>query len=116
MIIMKPFQRLNTHEEDVMTYDCEDENDSDDNINYPQHAQISIQDSEEDDLLDQTRNHRHLNIVVVRGLHYVEYPVGKPPQKVKLAVSLNSDHTVFRCSPYHDVSTLHVPRLISNIS
>lgn len=47
---------------------------------------------------------RHLNIVAVRGIHYVEYAVGKPPQKVKLAVSLNGGFTVFRCSPYHDVS------------
>jgi hypothetical protein len=49
---------------------------------------------------------RHLDIVAVRGIHYVEYAVGQPPQKVKLAVSMNSDFTIFRCSPNDDVSMI----------
>ena len=43
---------------------------------------------------------RHLNLLAVRGIHYVEYFVGRPSQKVKLAVSVNSDFIVFRCSSY----------------
>lgn len=47
---------------------------------------------------------RHLNIVAVRGIHYVEYTFGTPPQKVKMAVAINNDYTVIRCSPDEDVS------------
>ena len=49
---------------------------------------------------------RHLDIVAVKGIHYVEYAFGQPPQKVKLAVSMNSDFTILRCLPTDDVSMI----------
>jgi len=88
----------------------EDENDTHDLMNYPQHEQMMREPS-----LHTQSDHRQfrsevkkvplpqpqlrqLNILAVRGVHYVEYAIGKPSQKVRLALSLNSDHTIFRCS------------------
>ncbi|GFH48733.1 hypothetical protein CTEN210_05209 [Chaetoceros tenuissimus] len=43
---------------------------------------------------------RKLNIERVRGVHYVEYAVGRPQQRLRFALALNSPYTVFRCSQY----------------
>ena len=43
---------------------------------------------------------RQLNIERVRGVHYVEYAVGRPQQRLRFALALNSPYTVFRCSQY----------------
>ncbi len=107
-------------------YDYDDENDShgnDDSITLPLNEQVDrrpclnrrsgqenpnslpLPFSYENQVTEDKKSVlRHLNIVAMRGMHYVEYAIGKPPQKVKLAVNLNSDYTVFRCSPNEDVS------------
>ena len=75
--------------------------------NYPLHEHVShfsFGDLPQSDLRHNIRKKqqglRHLNLAAVRGIHYVEYAIGKPSQKVRLAVSLNSDYTVFRCSAH----------------
>lgn len=36
--------------------------------------------------------------LAVKGVHYVEFAVGRPLQKLKLAVSINSPYVIFPCS------------------
>ena len=36
--------------------------------------------------------------LAVKGVHYAEIPVGRPPQIVKLAVSINSPYSIFPCA------------------
>ncbi len=43
--------------------------------------------------------------LAVKGAHYAEFQIGRPPQKVKLAISINSPYSIFPCST--TVSTTH---------
>jgi len=90
----------------------EDENDTHDLMSYPQHEQTMGEpslhtESDHRQLRSEVKKVplpqpqlRHLNLLAVRGIHYVEYAIGKPSQKVRLALSLNSDYAIFRCSQY----------------
>ena len=43
---------------------------------------------------------RQLSIERLKGVHYVEYALGRPQQRLRFALALNSPYTVFRCSQY----------------
>jgi len=44
------------------------------------------------------RDRQRQLFLAVKGVHYIEFAVGRPLQKLKLAVSINSPYVIFPCS------------------
>ena len=83
----------------AMVASTDDENDSViyEALHLPQHELLSRRvDAWNTTSPEMTK--RRMEIIAVRGIHYVEFALGKPSQMVRLAVSLNSAYTVIPCS------------------